>query len=63
MTNVYDISCESDNDKVLVDRKYLERLEETQTWMDALEAAGVDNWDGYDEALLILEEWDGEEEE
>lgn len=33
-------------------------------WLDALEAAGVDNWEGYDEAWAILKEWlDKEQEE
>ena len=27
----------------------------------ALEAAGVDNWEGYDEAMNILEEWNSED--
>lgn len=26
-------------------------------WLDALECAGVDNWDGYDEAIRIYKEW------
>ena len=27
----------------------------------ALEAAGVDNWEGYEEAMNILKEWNGED--
>lgn len=30
------------------------RLEKKLQMLDALEAAGVDNWEGYDEALEIL---------
>lgn len=26
-------------------------------WLDALEAAGVDNWEGFDEAREIYKEW------
>ena len=26
-------------------------------WLDALEAAGVDNWGGFDEAREIYKEW------
>jgi hypothetical protein len=26
-------------------------------WLDALEAAGVDNWQGFDEARKIYKEW------
>lgn len=31
----------------------LERL----MWLDALEAAGVDNWEGHDVAVEIFQEW------
>lgn len=34
----------------------LEELREEQRLLDALRAAGVDNWDGWDYALEILEE-------
>ena len=33
-----------------------ERLKADAEFLDALRAAGVDNWDGYDSALDILEE-------
>ena len=33
-----------------------EKLEKREQWLYALEAAGVDNWEGYDEALEILKE-------
>lgn len=38
--------------------KMLDRL----MWLDALEAAGVDNWEGFEEAQRIIAEWDGEDE-
>lgn len=28
-----------------------------EMWIDALEAAGVDNWEGYDEARGIYKYW------
>lgn len=31
--------------------------EQRLMWLDALEAAGVDNWGGYDEARVIYREW------
>ncbi len=31
--------------------------EDRLMWLDALEAAGVDNWDGFDEARAIYKEW------
>lgn len=37
--------------------------EHRQMWLDALEAAGVDNWEGYEEALRILKVWLEEEKE
>lgn len=33
--------------------KMLDRI----MWLDALEAAGVDNWQGFDEAREIYKEW------
>ena len=38
-------------------------LGEDVRFLNALEAAGVDNWEGYGTAQEILEEWDAEEEE
>ena len=31
------------------------------TWIEALERAGVDNWDGFDEAVLIFKDMVQEE--
>lgn len=31
--------------------------EQRLMWLDALEAAGVDNWDGIDEAVRIYKMW------
>jgi hypothetical protein len=36
--------------------KMLDRI----MWLDALEAAGVDNWQGFDEARKIYQEWNQE---
>ena len=36
--------------------KMLDRL----MWLDALERAGVDNWDGWEEAQEIYQEWNQE---
>lgn len=35
-------------------------LIESQTWLNCLESAGVDNWDGISFARELLEELDGE---
>jgi hypothetical protein len=40
--------------------RYNELLDH-EAWVSALEAAGVDNWTGYDEACDILREYNGEE--
>jgi hypothetical protein len=34
-----------------------ERLLASEDMLAALEAAGVDNWQGYDDAMDILREW------
>jgi len=34
-----------------------------EMWIDALEAAGVDNWEGYDEAVGIYKQWINEAKE
>lgn len=44
---------------VLTDEE-LESLTEASAFMDALAAAGVDNWEGYERAQEILTEWDEE---
>jgi hypothetical protein len=41
---------------VLVPRKEYDKLISDQRFLEALLAAGVDNWDGYDYALEINEE-------
>ena len=45
---------------VTVNRADYLRLEGVDSFMDALNAAGVDNWSGYGDALDILEEWQEE---
>lgn len=37
-----------------------QELLERDNWLCALEAAGVDNWDGYEEAMKIADEWNNE---
>lgn len=49
MTNTVTISVEE-----------YEELIESQVWEQALQQAGVDNWDGYDEAIQIYQELKGE---
>lgn len=47
--------------KVEIDEERYKELLDVERFMCALEAAGIDNWDGYAEAYEIMEEWDREE--
>jgi len=42
---------------VTITVKEYESLQKDCLWLSALECAGVDNWEGYEEAISILEEW------
>jgi hypothetical protein len=56
-------------DTVSISRSKYEELIRRSNKLEALEQAGVDNWDGYEDAMDLLEEWqdsvglDEEEEE
>lgn len=41
---------------VMVSQEEYDKLLERSVWLDALEAAGVDNWEGYDAAREIYQE-------
>jgi hypothetical protein len=43
--------------KFIVDPKRYEQLIEDQKKLNALESAGVDNWEGYDEAMEFLDDY------
>jgi len=43
------------DEMVRISKKEYERLLEDSQWLCALEAAGVDNWEGYEEAQDALE--------
>lgn len=46
--------------KILI--KYLEEMDYDSMFLSALQNAGVDNWEGYEYAQEILEEWENESE-
>lgn len=46
----------TDSDTI-VDKEYLEQLEEASRKLEALEATGVDNWEGYSIAMGALDEY------
>lgn len=41
---------------IIISIKEYEELLEAQKMLDALEGAGVDNWEGYSEAMKLLED-------
>ncbi len=43
-------------EKILVDKEEYEKLLEDSEWLRCLEAAGVDNWEGYDYAQELIDE-------
>jgi hypothetical protein len=47
---------------VTISKKEYESLLEDSQWLSCLDAAGVDNWDGYDYAHEIYQEQYGEDE-
>lgn len=46
----------SDVDMVTIPKSEYKRLIEREDWLQCLEAAGVDNWQGMEEAIKILNE-------
>ena len=48
-------------DVVAISKELYEALLNRDQELCALEAVGVDNWEGYEEAMNILKEWNGEE--
>lgn len=46
---------------ITITQEDYDELVDNQLWVDALEAAGVDNWGGYDIAREIYQELKNEE--
>lgn len=46
---------------VVISKVRLDSLYRTERMMAALEEAGVDNWEGYDNAMRIYDKWSGDE--
>ena len=53
---------ESSNETVTISKEEYESLLEDQHMLQCLQAAGVDNWDGYDLAIEMMN-GEGEEDE
>jgi hypothetical protein len=49
--------------KVEISESLYRELLERDNFLSALEAAGVDNWDGYEYAQEFIEQWNNEHSE
>lgn len=56
MTDIFDIAEGQLQGTVIISSAEYERLTDRDFWLDCLEAAGVDNWQGYDFAREMYEE-------
>ncbi len=67
MINKFDMIVEAikekyDNEIQEILIKYLEEMDNDSIFLSALQNAGVDNWEGYEYAQELLEEWNDENE-
>lgn len=51
-----------EQETVTIPKQEYEKLLDRDQWLCCLEAAGVDNWCGWDEAISIRDEWNAEGE-
>jgi hypothetical protein len=51
---------EKNEDTVTISQEKYDELIEDSNFLNALRAAGVDNWDGYENAQDIIKEWNDE---
>lgn len=54
---------ENDQEMITIKKSYYDELMENDLKLSALDAAGVDNWVGYDDAMDIFQEWLDENED
>lgn len=65
---LYELVKLAHDNKLINDEQLLELVEEldeivkNETELSALKYAGVDNWEGYDVAMNMIDEWDKENE-
>jgi len=50
-----------ENNEIVLTNEAYNQLIEDSIFLDALRAAGVDNWDGYDIAQDMVREWNSED--
>lgn len=48
-----------EEETITITRKEYDELVNDMIWLRCLESAGVDNWDGFDEAREILKDYGG----
>ena len=48
---------ENDWEMITIKKSYYDELMKNDLKLSALDAAGVDNWNGYDDAMDIFREW------
>jgi hypothetical protein len=48
---------ENDWEMITIKKSYYDELMRNDLKLSALDAAGVDNWNGYDDAMDIFREW------
>ena len=58
-----ELEIENEQDTVTISKKEYDELVNDSSFLFALQAAGVDNWEGYDEAIRIQNEEIEEDEE
>ena len=46
---------------ITISTREYEQLLKDQLWLQCLEEAGIDNWEGFDEALNIWREYENQE--
>ena len=45
-----------EEEMVTITKKEFKRLQKRELWLECLEGAGVDNWEGYDDAYAMRRE-------
>jgi hypothetical protein len=50
-------------EEITITLKEYEQLKQAAQFLRCLEAAGVDNWEGYDYAVELIDEQESDEEE
>ena len=53
----------TNEETITIPKRIYDNLVSDADWLAALEAAGVDNWEGFDYAHDILAEWNQEDKE